>query len=567
MKKNLLLVLLLCSSLPIFAQSVFQNAQIQYELQLQEFWSSANNDNATLDDLVLKWKINAVPSNNFFSRCEFWTCDAPCSTIKSPSDPDYHFGNNSAAFTERLEISFEGWENDEGSNCTLDPGDDFVMASVIPALRNGGFVAGSGETQSRWEGVNSAFGTEFLFFQNFNFDMRYRIAWRYQHGEDINDPLQFGSLGHGTSISTGGTNRSQVEQASNPDLGWKDNGGQNTADTYYQFNLTHHSRVIISTDNAQRTFDTYLTLYDANQVKIISDDDGGTLGDGTAAVIDVVLAPGTYFINAEGSDAAVLADEKTGEYLLSLQVDILNNEACKAIEIPVNGQILNGYSNAKADVSGNEPLIIPAPGDCFTGWCAVEQGPRARHSIWFKFFAPASGAVEISTCGLANFDTQIALYDVLTCGNFLSYILIGANDDGKDAGQDCPGFTSLLKTQGLIPGTAYFILVDGFEEEVGDLGIKVTPIQSTGVEQLEASTDVLLVSPNPSSGWLNLKFKGEYKMEAYTLSDLSGKAIQTAQFDQSQAEENLDLSTLPKGVYLLQVRSGNQIFTQKVVIQ
>lgn len=566
MKKHLLLALLLSSSLPIFAQSVFQNAQIQYELQLQEFWSSANNDNATLDDLVLKWEINAVPSNNFFSRCEFWTCDAPCSTIKSPSDPDYHFGNNSAAFTERLEISFEGWENDEGANCTLDSGDDFVMASVIPALRNGGFVAGSGETQSRWEGVNSAFETEFLFFQNLNFDMRYRIAWRYVHGEDINDPLQFGSLGHGTSITTGGTNRSEVEFATNQELGWKDNGGQNTADTYYQFTLTHHSRVLISTDILGRTYDTYLTLYGADQAKITEDDDSGTLGDGAAAVIDIVLAPGTYFINVEGSDAAIL-DEKTGEYLLRLQVDLINNEPCKAIEIPANGQVQNGYSNEKADVSGNEPLITPAAGDCFTAWCDVEAGPRLQHSIWFKFIAPASGAVEVSTCNLANFDTQIALYDVPACSNYLSYTLIGANDDGINSGQDCSGFTSLLKQQGLIPGNTYFILVDGYEAEVGDLGIKVTQIQSTGLEQLEASKEVLLVSPNPSNGWLNLKLKGEYKMEAYTLSDLSGKAIQSAQFGQSQAEEDLDLSTLPKGIYLLQVRSGNQIFTQKVVIQ
>ncbi len=567
MKNNLLFALLLCSSFPLFSQSIFENPEISYEISMEEFWSLADNDNASPDDLVLKWNLSTSPGNNSFTRCETWEGAAPCSFLVDPFDPAYHFNVDNADVSEYIFINYEGWEDDGGDLCTYDPGDDFYIA-LNPTLRNNGFVAGLGETQSRWEYNNSGpFGTEFLYAQSVVFDLRYRIAWRHVHGESIDDPLRFGFLSQGNTVATGGTNRFDLEEATNPNLSWNNDGGQNTADTYYQFSLNHHSKVKISTDNGKRTFDTYLTLYDAAHNVIVTDDDSGLLGDGYAAVIERVLAPGTYYINAEGSDLATPEEQKHGEYELSITVETPNNDPCLAIAIPANDVVQTGYSNVFANAVPGEGAIAPAPTNCVTSWCPAEEAPYVLHTIWFKFVAPANGAVEISTCGLADFDTQLALYDISDCGVFNAFTLLGANDDGTMFGVNCAGYTSNLKHQGLTPGKTYYIMVDGFDNAVGNLGIKITPILASAVQTLAATADVLTASPNPTQGLLNLKLQGQREMEAYSLIDLSGKIVQTEQFGEPTQETDLDLSALPNGVYLLQIHSGEQLFAQKVIVQ
>jgi hypothetical protein len=77
----------------------------------------------------------------------------------------------------------------------------------------------------------------------------------------------------------------------------------------------------------------------------------------------------------------------------------------------------------------------------------------------------------------------------------------------------------------------------------------------------------LLVYPNPTEGSITIRFNAPYEMDAYTLSDLRGQTLRTALYKQPIQETTLNISELPKGIYLLHIRSGGQVLSQKVVVK
>jgi len=103
--------------------------------------------------------------------------------------------------------------------------------------------------------------------------------------------------------------------------------------------------------------------------------------------------------------------------------------------------------------------------DCITGWC----DEQVDNSVWFKFVTPSNGIVNISTCNLADFDTQLALYETNDVNDFGTFTLIAANDAGpKDY---ATFFDSYLPVEGLTAGKTYFVMVDGFDGDYGSIDI------------------------------------------------------------------------------------------------
>lgn len=77
------------------------------------------------------------------------------------------------------------------------------------------------------------------------------------------------------------------------------------------------------------------------------------------------------------------------------------------------------------------------------------------------------------------------------------------------------------------------------------------------------------VSPNPTSGELRVRFKGEAVPTTLRILSLSGQELRNRPlpgFD-GQADETLDLSSLPKGTVLLEVRQGERVYVEKVVVK
>lgn len=76
------------------------------------------------------------------------------------------------------------------------------------------------------------------------------------------------------------------------------------------------------------------------------------------------------------------------------------------------------------------------------------------------------------------------------------------------------------------------------------------------------------IAPNPFSNKISIVGENEFKGNSYfTITNISGKNILAGKLRSFTQEETLDLSTLIKGVYILQIVSNNKIFTKKIIKQ
>ena len=248
-----------------------------------------------------------------------------------------------------------------------------------------------------------------------------------------------------------------------------------------------------------------------------------------------------------------------------------NDDACNAIELSIG--ILKTFDNSRATVEEHEPMVdtvsVNGIDACNTQhtWCN-EGG--LHHTIWFKFKAPATGVISIDTKQL---DTKIALYDVSTCTDLFvtgGYTLLAANDDYNSAADKFGA--AITRVANLTPGKYYYIQVDG--SGGGAEGPFTILLQGNGlaVDDVSGAPSVqqLKVYPNPSQGVFNaeITLTGMQKIKI-DVTDLSGAIVQskTTTATNLQYSEKIDLSSYPKGVYILKVSTNEGTFNQKLIVQ
>ena len=83
----------------------------------------------------------------------------------------------------------------------------------------------------------------------------------------------------------------------------------------------------------------------------------------------------------------------------------------------------------------------------------------------------------------------------------------------------------------------------------------------------ELSKEIFSIKPNPAQNkvFINLKDDSNQYPAQYRITDLQGKAL--TPFTALQTGKPIDVSRLTKGLYLVQVQTQGQIYTQKLLIQ
>lgn len=235
-----------------------------------------------------------------------------------------------------------------------------------------------------------------------------------------------------------------------------------------------------------------------------------------------------------------------------------NDDPCGAIEI-VTG--LNGpFSNVNATALLDEPL--PDTTDCNTQytWCNQEGG--IQNSVWFTFTP-----IRISNTFITEgFDTQIAIYEAENCEDLLSpgeFTLVAANDDYFGFSRD---YAAALDQIRLDPGTTYWIQVDGSAGgEEGEFYITIHNSPVNTPEVISQDDPGIRVFPNPSDGDFRIGISGINGESELTVYDISGRMILTRLLEvNGQTETNIILQE--KGIYLLRVRQGNKVFTERIMV-
>jgi hypothetical protein len=161
------------------------------------------------------------------------------------------------------------------------------------------------------------------------------------------------------------------------------------------------------------------------------------------------------------------------------------------LEINPDHKILeSNFSNnvTRTTIVISPPCTTPPSNDVFTAAhvisyrvatlladtaCATREGSEpdhagtgGTHSVWYRWTAPASGSVTISTEG-SNFDTVLGVY---TGSNLSSLSLVANNDDVVT------GSTLWSRvTFSAVAGQTYQIAVDGYAGASGDAVLNVNP--------------------------------------------------------------------------------------------
>jgi len=184
-------------------------------------------------------------------------------------------------------------------------------------------------------------------------------------------------------------------------------------------------------------------------------------------------------MNSDGPSFGLFVALSAGGPLVPLPVVPNNDNPCQAINLPTDGSI-NIFSNVNASVAAGEDVVTPLPGTDGTNSCVSQNGwcggdPTIQNSIWFSFEAAETG-VTINTCNEGNtVDTQVALFSATDCTDYSTLTLLGANDDIEgDCATGGSPYASTLTFCDLTVGNTYWILVDGYTGESGDVAISVT---------------------------------------------------------------------------------------------
>lgn len=154
----------------------------------------------------------------------------------------------------------------------------------------------------------------------------------------------------------------------------------------------------------------------------------------------------------------------------SFQTLMANDLPDGAITLTVNATCTGSiYTNVGATLSTNEPRIA----------CRGTQ--TAGSYVWFKFVAPASGMVKVTTDISGNnlTDTRMGLFGTNNPSNpsdLLGYYIIGCDDDNGNTVAN----SSTLYASGLTGGETYYVAVDQWNAaSTGTFCVEVHEVTST----------------------------------------------------------------------------------------
>jgi len=99
--------------------------------------------------------------------------------------------------------------------------------------------------------------------------------------------------------------------------------------------------------------------------------------------------------------------------------------------------------------------------------------------------------------------------------------------------------------------------------KVASTGMPQTGIQSGEPTELLQLT----ISPNPTTGIANIHFVNDAKQAAtITVLDLKGSVVHTQELTAGTIDVSLDLTSFPKGLYIITVNQGEHKFSDKIVV-
>ena len=241
----------------------------------------------------------------------------------------------------------------------------------------------------------------------------------------------------------------------------------------------------------------------------------------------------TYYIAIEGYNAG-----STGAYTMDVTCagvtpPAVTNQAClTALDVLVDGTDVVS-DNSFGDVSPEVPTCDPF---------------GSIQDVWFSFVAPFEGTVDClvtnGTITSSNFNVHSGV-----CGALVPFA--GACNPNLVA----PTTESLT---GLTAGETYYVQVWSNFAEQGTFSLRLTN-PSLGISNFESSN--FESYPNPVNDILNISYNKN--VTGVAVYNLLGQEVLSK--TSTSSINQIDMSQLPNGVYMVKVSADNQVKTIKVI--
>ena len=252
----------------------------------------------------------------------------------------------------------------------------------------------------------------------------------------VNDTFATATVVPTSPFSTSEFNNCATKESGEP------NHAGNTGGHSVWFNWTPTSNHTAVITTRRSSFDTELGVYtgDAvNALSLIASNDDISLSNSQSRVTFNAIAGTTYHVAVDGFGSAV------GTVVLNVNPPA-NDDFINRLLIGNTAGNTNG-SNLGASKQTSETAHASDVGGA---------------SVWYQWVAPGSGFVDFNTLG-SSYDTTLAIYTnaVLTSSN----LPVAMNDDDAEGG----GLQSSRAWFYALAGTNYYIAVDGFGGDTGDI--------------------------------------------------------------------------------------------------
>jgi hypothetical protein len=252
-----------------------------------------------------------------------------------------------------------------------------------------------------------------------------------------------------------------------------------------------------------------------------------------------------------------------------------SNECSGATELTVNSSCSN---TASSNVGATES--VPAP----MGWCPENN----YKDVWFKFTMPdvPSPVVTVRTSAGTLTDGILEVYRGADCQNL---VFISCEDDNNNGNGSTMPVISVTGTA----NETIWVRVWGYAGTTGSFNICVfnyqsndfaAPVQDTNPidgdpliqkefndQSFEEKAVSLQVNPNPARDQIRISVMQTdiTSVTGVVLMDMSGKVVYhtaSPSTDIREYTEEIDVSHMPRGVYILRIGTTTGIMTEKVML-
>lgn len=267
-------------------------------------------------------------------------------------------------------------------------------------------------------------------------------------------------------------------------------------DTWFTFTAAGSYTATISTCD-MAAYDTRLEIFDGAcgaLTSVACNDDGPGCGGFTSEATADLVSGVQYWVRVGGFNAAATG---TGDLLVTGPPP--PPDTCD-LAAPITPDVLESFDTTVATDSG----VV---------WACT--GNIGIQDVWYTFVATDSYMADFSTCGMADYDTRIEVFD----GDCLTLNSILCNDDGPG----CAGFSS-FGTAPVVAGTQYWVRVGGFNAAASGTGQLLVsgPPPAVGNDECSGAIDLASLTPEM---WDNTLATNSAGAPAWTCGGASANAL------------------------------------------